>query len=156
MWGRASIIISCTKDSSYFRINKLCFFFIAGKRKIVAGPKIFTAVAKCIVPTKLMDNLKNYVPHIIYHETLYSHISRWNMLQDFFTITYYINALLPPISKTNQSWRNLNLDFIVKLFISQTTNVPGFFYIWWSLLPCLQVVANKDGCIWPKAISPDK
>ena len=130
MWGRASIIISCTKDSSYFRINKLCFSFsLQVREKLLRVPKFLQVWAKVYLPTKLMDNLKNYVPHIIYHETLYSHISRWNMLQDFSTIPYYIIALLPPFSKTIQLWRNLNLDFIVKLFISQTTNVPGFLYL---------------------------
>ena len=99
MWGEASIIISCSKDSSYFRINKLCFSFsLQVREKLLRVPKFLQLWAKVYLPTKLMDNLKNYVPHIIHHETLYSHISRWNMLQDFSTITYIITvALLPPI-----------------------------------------------------------
>ena len=44
--------------------------------------------------------------------------------------------------------------FHLKFFV-QNHKCPWDFYMW-SILPSLQVVANKDGCIWPKAISPDK
>ena len=153
MWGEASIIISCSKDSSYYIYFS---FSLQVREKLLRVPKFLQLWVKVYLPTKLMDNLKNYVPHIIYHETLYSHISRWNMLQDFSTITYIITvALLPPIFEDKSVVKKFEPWFHCQTFHFTNHKCPWDFYMW-SILPSLQVVANKDGCIWPKAISPDK
>ena len=71
----------------------------------------------------------------------------------YYSLLYY--CIAAPIFEDKSVVKKFEPWFHCQTFHFTNHKCPWDFYMW-SILPSLQVVANKDGCIWPKAISPDK